>query len=255
MIELRNIHKAFGRQRVLRGLDLTIPKGKITVILGPSGSGKSVTLKHMIGLMRPDKGKILVDGIDVNELDSEALTKFRRRFGMVFQHAALFDSMNVYENIAFPLRESNHHAEEDIRKKVRNALAAVELEGVEEKMPSQLSGGMRKRVGFARAVILRPEILLYDEPTTGLDPLMTDAVDNLILDMQHGLPITSVVISHDITSAFRVADQIAMLSGGRIIEVGPPDLMKRSRNAVVRRFIEGRSRDTAAGAYEETVKL
>lgn len=252
MIELQNLHKSFGHQHVLRGVHLTIPAGQVTVILGPSGTGKSVMLKHIIGLLHPDRGTVRVDGTDVSTLSSVEIADFRRRFGMVFQNAALFDSMNVFDNIAFPLREQGGLSEDEIAERVHAQLAAVGLEGVDAKIPAELSGGMRKRVGLARAIVLRPAILLYDEPTTGLDPLMTDQVDRLILAMQRELQVTSVVISHDINSAFRIADQIAMLSGGRIIEVGTPEAFRASRNETVQRFIEGRSNGPA---IEETMDM
>ena len=173
MIEIKNLHKAFNGQQVLKGLSLAIPKGKVTVILGPSGCGKTVLLRHMIGLLKPDRGEVWVDGVNLDTLDSHALNNFRRRFGMLFQQAALFDSMNVHDNVAFPLVEHAHLQPGRIREVVREKLALVGLEGVEHKMPSELSGGMRKRVGLARAIVLEPQILLYDEPTTGLDPIMT----------------------------------------------------------------------------------
>lgn len=251
MIELHGIHKSFNGQHVLRGVDLTIPKGKITVIIGPSGTGKSVLLKHIIGLLAPDEGKVSVGGIDVATLDSKRLAAFRRRFGMLFQNAALFDSMNVFENVAFPLIENGGLSEAEIQKRVAQMLGLVGLPDVEHKMPSELSGGMRKRVGLARAIALKPAILLYDEPTTGLDPLMTDAIDKLILSMQQELGITSVVISHDIQSTFQIADQIAMLSGGRIIAVGPPPVFRQSRDPMVRSFLEGRS----SAESEETIGI
>lgn len=241
MIELHDLYKRFGRYQVLRGLTLTIPKNQITVIIGPSGTGKSVTLKHIIGLLQPDRGTVTVDGVPVADLDTHELTHFRRRFGMVFQHAALFDSMTVFENVAFPLRESDGLTESQIRTRVSERLAAVGLSGIDDKMPSELSGGMRKRVGVARALVLQPSIILYDEPTTGLDPLMTDAIDKLIMAMQHERPVTSVVISHDIDSTFRIAQWIAMIHGGRIIEVGTPTQFRNSTNPIVRRFLEGRS--------------
>ncbi len=254
MIELTNLHKSFGRQHVLRGVNLFIPPGKITVILGPSGTGKSVLLRHIIGLTQPDHGTVRVNDVDLATIHSDDLPEFRRQFGMVFQNAALFDSMNVFENIAFALRERREFTEAVIAKTVRQYLQAVGLPGIEEKMPSELSGGMRKRVGVARALVLQPSILLYDEPTTGLDPLMTDAIDNLILAVQHARPVTSVVISHDIDSAFKIADQVAMLSGGRIIESGSVPAFRASSNEFVQRFIEGRS-DGRGGpaALEETM--
>ena len=256
MIELRELHKRFGRYHVLRGLTLTIPKNKITVIIGPSGSGKSVTLKHIIGLLQPDRGNVLVDGVAVGTLNSWELAKFRRNFGMVFQHAALFDSMTVFENVAFPLHEAGGYTDVQIRTRVTERLAAVGLSGNDEKMPADLSGGMRKRVGVARALALQPSIVLYDEPTTGLDPLMTDAIDKLIVAMQHERPVTSVVISHDIQSTFRIADFIAMLHGGCIIETGTPQTFRQSSNPIVRRFLEGRS-DARPGEapIDETIMM
>ena len=251
MIEFQGVHKAFNGQTVLRGLDLTIPKGKITVIIGPSGTGKSVLLKHVIGLLMPDAGRVLVGGIDVATLDSKRLAAFRRKFGMLFQNAALFDSMNVDENVAFPLVEQGGHTEAEIRTTVQQVLTLVGLPEVGHKMPAELSGGMRKRVGLARAIVLKPAIVLYDEPTTGLDPLMTDAIDKLILGMQQELPITSVVISHDIQSTFRIADQIAMLSEGKIIAAGPPPVFRQTSDQTVRRFLEGRSSPDT----DETIRL
>ncbi len=256
MIELRNLHKRFGRYQVLRGLTLAIPQNQITVIIGPSGTGKSVTLKHIIGLLAPDQGDVVVDGIHVDTLGSRELAQFRRRFGMVFQNAALFDSMTVFDNVAFPLREAGGFTEAQIRKRVTERLSAVGLSGIDEKMPSDLSGGMRKRVGIARALALQPSIILYDEPTTGLDPLMTDAIDKLIMAMQHERPVTSVVISHDIESTFRIADYIAMLHGGRIIEAGTPQAFRHSTNPMVRRFLEGRSETKPGEApIDETIMI
>ncbi|MBI2346936.1 MAG: ABC transporter ATP-binding protein [Deltaproteobacteria bacterium] len=241
MIVIDDLHKSFNGQYVLRGVDLTIPAGKITVIIGPSGCGKSVLLKHLICLLRPDRGRVLVDGRDVGQMGSRELAQFRRRFGMLFQGAALFDSMTVFDNVAFPLIEHGGMTAEQIRQRVRRVLALVGLPEIGHKMPGELSGGMRKRVGLARAIALKPAIILYDEPTTGLDPLMTDAIDKLILAMQQELPITSVVISHDIASTFRIADQVAMLSGGRIVAAGTPEAVRQSTDLVVRRFLEGKS--------------
>ncbi len=243
MIELRDLHKSFGGQHVLRGVDLDIPTGKITVIVGPSGTGKTVLLRHIIGLIKPDRGRVLIDGVDIGKLDSLKLNDFRRRFGMLFQNAALFDSLSVAENIAFPLVESYRGRRlPDVDRIVEEKLKLVGLPGVGRKMPSELSGGMRKRVGLARAIVLEPSIILYDEPTTGLDPIMTVAIDNLILSMQQELAVTSVVISHDIDSAFRVADQICMIHGGRIIECSAPAVFRRSKNPEVRAFLDAGSR-------------
>ncbi|PIR26224.1 MAG: ABC transporter ATP-binding protein [Deltaproteobacteria bacterium CG_4_10_14_0_2_um_filter_43_8] len=238
MIELKNICKSFGEQQVLKNLSLSLPKGKITVIIGGSGSGKTVTLRHMIGLLKPDRGQVLVDGVDINKLGRVELNECRKKFGMLFQHAALFDSLNVEENIAFPLREHRQLKDEKkIREIVAEKLELVGLPGTEKKMPSELSGGMAKRVGLARAIALEPEIILYDEPTTGLDPLMTLAIDNLIYSMQQKLNITSIVISHDISSTLRIADQIAMLYQGEMIEVADPETFQKSDNPVVQEFL------------------
>lgn len=240
-IQFQKVGKAFGPQHVLNGLDLTIPKGKITVIIGRSGGGKSVILKHMIGLLKPDSGHVIVDGVDLSTLGSIALRDIRTQFGMLFQNAALFDSLNVTDNVAFPLVEHANLTSAQIDRRVKDLLATVGLPDVGHKMPSELSGGMRKRVGLARAIALSPQIILYDEPTTGLDPIMTDAIDNLILSMQKKLGITSVVISHDIAATFHVADQIAMLHEGKIILAGPPDVFRTTTNPIVRQFLEGRS--------------
>ncbi len=237
MIDILDLHKSFNSHEVLTGVNLHIPKEEITVIIGPSGCGKTSIIRHIIGLIRPNSGKVIVDGIDVFKLDRWELRNFRRRFGMLFQHAALFDSMNVYENVAFPLKEHSKKGEAEIRKVVLEKLKLVGLEGAEGKMPGELSGGMKKRVGLARAIALEPQIILYDEPTTGLDPIMTEAIDNLILEMQRTLSITSVVISHDIPSAFHIADQIAMVAEGKIIEAGTPEAFRKSKHAVVQEFL------------------
>lgn len=237
MIQLIDLFKSFNGQPVLKGARLTIPKGKITVIIGASGCGKTVLLRHIIGLLKPDRGQVIVDGTNIHALDRISLNQFRRKFGMLFQQAALFDSMTVGENVAFPLKEHTKHPPDVIQKTAEEKLGLVGLKGVSHKMPAELSGGMRKRVGLARAIALEPEILLYDEPTTGLDPIMSEAIDNLILDMQRKLNITSVVISHDIPSAFRIGDQIAMISDGKILEAGPPDAFKRSSHSEVQEFL------------------
>jgi phospholipid/cholesterol/gamma-HCH transport system ATP-binding protein len=241
VIELQDLHKSFRRQKVLEGVSLGIPRGQITVIIGRSGSGKSVLLKHIIGLIRPDRGQVLLDGKDITGLDDRQLNLVRRRFGMLFQDAALFDSMNVGDNVAFPLREHSKLAEKDIRRVVAEKLYLVGLSGAEEKMPSELSGGMRKRAGLARALALDPEIILYDEPTTGLDPLLTDAINRLIKQTGERLGVTSVVISHDIPGAMAMADRIAMLYQGRIVATGPPQEMAASQDPVVSQFVQGRA--------------
>jgi phospholipid/cholesterol/gamma-HCH transport system ATP-binding protein len=222
MIKLINLYKSFGKQVVLDGLDLEIDAGKTTVIIGRSGGGKSVLLKHIIGLLRPDKGEVLIDGTDITKLGDRDLNEIRKKFGMLFQEAALFDSMTVGENVAFPLREHTRMKEEEIRRAVADRLRSVGLTGVEAKMPSELSGGMRKRVGLARAIAMQPEIVLFDEPTTGLDPVMAEAINRLIVETQKNLDLTCIVISHDIRSIFAIGHRIAMLHEGKIIEYGTP---------------------------------
>ncbi|RJX35272.1 MAG: ABC transporter ATP-binding protein [Desulfarculus sp.] len=241
IIQIVDLHKSFRSQHVLRGLDLGIPRGQTTVIIGRSGGGKSVLLKHMIGLIKPDKGQVLLDGQDLAAMHDRKLNQVRRRFGMLFQNAALFDSMNVLDNIAFPLREHSKLPPERVAQVVAEKLSLVGLPGVEDKMPDELSGGMRKRVGLARAIALEPEIILYDEPTTGLDPIMTDAINRLIMNTQAKLGVTSVVISHDIEGALRIAHHIAMLYQGRIIAQGTPEEIKGSGDEVVQQFIHGRA--------------
>lgn len=239
MIELRDIHKSFKNNTVLDGLNLKIEEGRTTIIIGRSGGGKSVLLKHIIGLMKPDRGSVIVDGDDITAMGDRDLNEVRKKFGMLFQEAALFDSMNVLENIAFPLREHTRMKEQEIRDRVRSRLQDVGLSGVEEKMPSELSGGMKKRVGLARALAMEPRILLFDEPTTGLDPVMTEAIDRLIFETQRNFNLTCVVISHDIKSIFAVGHRVAMLYDGRIIEYGTPEELKASSNPVVQQFLAG----------------
>lgn len=239
MIKLVDIHKSFGKQVVLDGLNLDIESGQTTVIIGRSGGGKSVLLKHIIGLIRPDSGEVLVDETDITKLNDKHLNEVRKKFGMLFQEAALFDSMTVRENVAFPLREHTKLKEKEILQIVADRLRAVGLSGVEEKMPSQLSGGMRKRVGLARAIALHPQIVLFDEPTTGLDPVMTEAINQLIMATQKEFNLTCVVISHDIQSIFRIGHKIAMLYGGRIIEYGTPEDIRASENPVMKQFLSG----------------
>jgi phospholipid/cholesterol/gamma-HCH transport system ATP-binding protein len=239
MIKLVDIHKSFGKQKVLDGIDLDIEDGKTTVIIGRSGGGKSVLLKHIIGLLRPDRGQVLVDGTDIAKLGDRELNEIRKKFGMLFQEAALFDSMTVGENVAFPLREHTRMKEKEIRETVADRLRSVGLTGVEEKMPSELSGGMRKRVGLARAIAMRPQIVLFDEPTTGLDPVMTEAINRLIIDTQKQFNYTCIVISHDIQSIFEIGNRIAMLYDGKIIEYGSPEELRASGNPVTVQFLSG----------------
>jgi phospholipid/cholesterol/gamma-HCH transport system ATP-binding protein len=238
-IRLTGVSKAFGPLQVLDGLDLEVPEGEALAIIGASGSGKSVLLKHIIALLRPDAGTVEVDGVDLSTLEGRELTRFRRRFGMSFQEGALFDSMTVGENIAFPLRRQTRLGKAEVRQAVEECLELVHLEGIAEKMPSELSGGMRRRVGFARAVAMRPEILLFDEPTTGLDPVTTAVIDEVIQEINRATSATSVTITHDMASAFRIADRIGMLYGGEIIALAPPEEFRRLPDPRVQQFIQG----------------
>jgi phospholipid/cholesterol/gamma-HCH transport system ATP-binding protein len=237
MIDVQSVWKSFGDNQVLRGINLRVEEGKTTVIIGGSGSGKSVLMKHMIGLLRPDRGKVVIDGTDTSKLSERDLVRVRAKFGMVFQGSALFDSMSVLENVAFPLREHRRLHEQEIRDIVAQKLKLVDLEGVEKLFPSELSGGMRKRVGLARAIVLDPQILLYDEPTTGLDPITANSVDEMIMNAKEKLGVTSVVISHDIASSFRVGDQIAMIHEGTIVDQGPAAALRESRHPYVLKFL------------------
>lgn len=240
-ISLQHLHKSFNGKPVLRDMSIDVGAGESVVIVGGSGTGKSVTLKHIIALMQPDRGHVIVDGQDLCCMEPMKLNYFRRRFGMSFQEGALFDSMSVFENVAFPLRRHTKMTETEIRDRVEECLDQVHLSGVDEKRPSELSGGMRRRVGFARAISLKPEILLFDEPTTGLDPVISDVVADLIREMDQKLNTTTVTITHDMKVAFKIADRVAMLHGGQIIEEGSPEQFQRSANPIVRQFIEGRA--------------
>ena len=238
MIELQDIRKKFGAQEVLRGVSLKVPTGSTRVILGLSGSGKSVLMKHIIGLLRPDSGKILIENEDITKMDNQDLLRVRAKFGMVFQQAALFDPMSVGDNVAFPLREHTKLSKQEIEQKVLEKLDLVGLKNVYKKFPSELSGGMRKRVGLARAIVLDPKYVLYDEPTTGLDPLTTDNVDNMILEAKEHLKVTSVVISHDVGSAFKVADDIAVINEGVIVADCPKDDLRHSKDPFVQKYLQ-----------------
>jgi phospholipid/cholesterol/gamma-HCH transport system ATP-binding protein len=239
MIEIINLHKSFGKNHVLRGVDLKVEKGESMVIIGGSGSGKSVLIKHIIGILKPDDGKVLIDGIDITALKEKELYEVRKKFGMLFQMSALFDSMSVWENVGFTLMRQKKMNEKEVRSLAIEKLRLVGLVGVEDMMPSELSGGMKKRVGLARAIAHEPEILLYDEPTTGIDPILADAINDLIVEMKRHLSVTSIAITHDMNSAYKIADRIAMLYEGRIIETGTPDWIKDTQNPVVRQFITG----------------
>ncbi len=239
MIEVRDLHKAFGDNHVLRGISLQVEDGTTFVVLGGSGSGKTVLMKHVIGLLKPDQGTVFVDGVEIPKLHGRALTEARRMFGMVFQGAALFDSMTVFENVAFPLKERQRSMKtSELRRRVVEKLKVVDLEeDVLSKYPAELSGGMKKRVALARAVVHEPRIVLYDEPTTGLDPITTAYVDDMILQAKHRLGVTSMVISHDIASAFKVADRLAVLYDGHIAAQGTPEEVRRSEHPFVQKYL------------------
>lgn len=239
MIEVRDLHKSFGTLNVLSGVNLRIEQGQAVVIIGRSGGGKSVLLKHLIGLLPPDKGAVLVDGQDLACMDERQLLPVRRRFGMLFQMAALFDSLTVYDNVSFVLHREKRHDEAEIRKLVAEALAMVELSGIEGKMPSELSGGMRKRVGLARAIVYRPEILLFDEPTTGLDPVAAARIDQLIRRVWEQLKVTTIAVTHDMKSAKFIGDRILMLHEGRIYADDTADRILNSSDPVVSHFVNG----------------
>jgi phospholipid/cholesterol/gamma-HCH transport system ATP-binding protein len=239
MIKLVDVHKSFGDNHVLRGLNLEIDKGKTTVIIGRSGGGKSVLLKHIIGLLKPDKGQVIVDGVDVAGLNDREMNEVRKNFGVLFQGSALFDSMTVGENVAFPLREHTKKKDGEIRKIVSDRLRAVGLTGVEEIMPSELSGGMRKRAGLARAIALHPQVVLFDEPTTGLDPVMTEAVNELIINTQRDFNLTCVATSHDMQSIFTIGHKIAMIYEGKVVAYGTPEEIRKSENPVLKQFLSG----------------
>ncbi|MBI5889018.1 MAG: ABC transporter ATP-binding protein [Deltaproteobacteria bacterium] len=241
MIKIIDLKKSFNSKKVLDGTNLEVEKGKITVIIGRSGEGKSVLIKHIIGLLRPDSGRILLDDIEITALKESELNEVRKRFGMLFQGAALFDSMTVGENVGFPLMEHTDLHDADIMKTVVEKLRRVGLVGVEDMMPSELSGGMKKRVGLARAIVMDPEIVLFDEPTTGLDPIMSDSVADLVLDTQRALNTTYILITHDIPFTYKIADKIAMLHEGRIIAEGTVGEMKQNSNPILRQFLEGRA--------------
>ena len=239
MIKVEGLTKSFGRQKVLRELSLDVATGTITIVIGRSGGGKSVFLKHLIGLLRPDAGRIMVDGVDISQLRGRDLDAIRRTYGVVFQGGALFDSMSCFDNVAFPLREKVRTPPDELTKRVEAALAQVGLEGVGPKYPAEISGGMRKRVAIARALVTEPETVFFDEPTTGLDPVLVNTIHHLILDLHRRFRFTAVVVSHEIPEIFEIADTVAMLHEGCIIEVGPPSVIQSSTNPVVQRFIKG----------------
>jgi phospholipid/cholesterol/gamma-HCH transport system ATP-binding protein len=242
MIQIVDLHKTFRGKKVLRGLNLDIKKGETVVVIGQSGSGKSVLIKHMIGILKPDKGEIFIDGTEICCLSEDEFYNLRRSFGMLFQGAALFDSLTVGQNVAFGLERYRDFSEKEKEETVRESLAMVGLKEIENLMPYELSGGMKKRVGLARAIAYRPEIILYDEPSTGIDPIRADAINDLIIQMKREIGVTSVVITHDMVSAYKIADRIAMLYEGRIIEEGTPDEIEKTENEIVQQFIHGRAK-------------
>jgi phospholipid/cholesterol/gamma-HCH transport system ATP-binding protein len=239
MIRLCDVHKSFGNQAVLKGLNLEIPAGQITAVIGPSGEGKSVLIKHMIGLLTPDSGQIEVEGESILNLSRSRLNKIREKFGMLFQNAALFDSMTVFENVAFPLEEKTSLSKDEIRERVNSALENVGLKNAGQKYTDELSGGMKKRVGLARALLLNPKIILFDEPTTGLDPIIKRAIHQLIRDTQEKFGFTAVIVSHEIPEIFDIAHNVAMLYQGEILQFGSAAEIMQSQNPVVRQFISG----------------
>jgi phospholipid/cholesterol/gamma-HCH transport system ATP-binding protein len=239
MIEVRDLRKSFAANGVLDGVAFRIEKGESVVIIGRSGGGKSVLLKLIIGLIKPDAGRVLIAGEDIVPMNERELLRVRSRFGMLFQGAALFDSMTVAENVGFAFRRRREMPPEEVRRKVADALEVVDLPGTEEKKPAELSGGMKKRVGLARAIVYQPEIVLYDEPTTGLDPIVADSIDHLILRVRDRLKVTTVVVTHDMRSARRLGQRILMLHDRKIYTAGTPDEIFNSQDPIVRRFIEG----------------
>lgn len=239
MIEIINVCKSFDGHKVLDNLNLNIKTGATTVIIGRSGCGKSVLLKHIIGLLKPDSGHVLIDGKDITRMDEKELNDVRLKFGMLFQGAALFDSLTILENVGFAMLEHTNASMAEVEKRSIECLALVGLKDIENKKPAELSGGMRKRVGLARAILVRPQIILYDEPTTGVDPIMGDSINDLIIKLHTKLNVTSIAVTHDMTSAYKIADRIAMLYNGKIIADGKPEEIKNSKDPIVRQFVTG----------------
>jgi len=250
LIELRNVHKRFGRLVVLNGVSLAIEEGQSLVVIGASGSGKSVMLKHIVGLLRPDDGEVFFDGTRIDPLPEKDIMPIRRRCGFLFQMGALFDSLTVGENIAFPLQEHTKKPKDEIAQVVNDKLSMVGLAGIEKKMPGELSGGQKKRVALARAIALDPELILYDEPTTGLDPIRSDVINELIIKLQRELRTTSITVTHDMNSAFKIANRIVMLHEGKIIIDGTPDKIRNTDNEIVRRFVLGEADERELAALK-----
>jgi phospholipid/cholesterol/gamma-HCH transport system ATP-binding protein len=248
-VEMSDLHKSFGSNHVLRGIDLSVRRGEIFTLLGGSGSGKSVMLKHMIGLLHPDRGRVRIEGADVTDLREREWVEVRKRIGYVFQGAALFDSLSVLENVAYALREHLRLSQDEIRDRVADCLASVGLTGIEQLMPAELSGGMRKRVGVARAIALEPSAVLYDEPTTGLDPANAGRIGQLIVELRDRLGVTSIVVTHDLNLCFTISDRIGLLSEGRLVAVGTPDEIRASEREDVRSFLSGGANLEADGVW------
>ena len=257
MIDAINLYKKFGDSQVLKGVNLTIDAGITQEIIGRSGCGKSVLLKNIIGLLKPESGQVIIDGQDVTKMTGKALSALRMTFGMLFQGAALFDSLTVAENVGFNLIEHTDLDSQTIAKRIKEALSLVGLYNIEGLMPSELSGGMRKRVGLARAIAMQPKIILYDEPTTGVDPIMADAVNELIIRLHDKLKVTSIVVTHDMISAYKVGSRIAMLYDGKIVEEGSPDQIKNTTNPIVKQFITGAAKGpiTEGESFNQSVLI
>ncbi|HTZ17849.1 MAG TPA: ABC transporter ATP-binding protein [Dissulfurispiraceae bacterium] len=249
MIEIINLKKSFGTQQVLKGVDLVIETGEVTAILGKSGGGKSVLLKHIIGLLKPDSGQVMIDGVDITRLGTADMDKFREKFAVVFQFGALFDSMTIFENVSFPVVEKTRLSSGDIGDKVRRVLSDVGLEGIENKYPSEISGGMKKRVALARALIIEPSIVLFDEPTTGLDPVLLNQIHAYIRETHLKYGFTGIVVSHEVPEIFDISDKVAILDEGVIVESGTPDNIVRSDNPTVQSFV---ARGYPANRMEKT---
>jgi phospholipid/cholesterol/gamma-HCH transport system ATP-binding protein len=247
VIRVEGLHKRFGSQPVLRGVDLDIATGEIMIVIGRSGGGKSVLLKHLIGLLRPDAGTVAVDGTEITRLRGGELDRVRQRYGVVFQGGALFDSMSVADNVAFPLREKTRLGHAEIRGRVEEKLEQVGLTGMGHKNPAEISGGMRKRVAIARALVTEPEIVFFDEPTTGLDPILVNTIHHLIVELHRKFRFTAVMVSHEIPEIFEIADRVAMLHEGVIVEVGAPEVIRASASPIVQQFIRGEVETASAG--------
>ena len=252
LVQVEGLHKSFDETPVLKGIDLAFAPHRTTVVLGPSGCGKSVLLKHLVGLLRPDQGEVRFDGERIDTLPEREFTRIRRQFGFLFQMGALFDSLKVSENIEFPLREAGIADPDERHERIREVLSMVGLEACMSMMPADLSGGQRKRIALARSIVLRPRVVLYDEPTTGLDPIRSDVINELILKLQHELEATSIVVTHDLTSAFKVADHMVLMLDGRIVMEGPPERFRAPEDPEIARFMQGRASDQELAAIRES---